>query len=675
MKIKFINRIFYGLFLGVFLFFSYNFFKIIFEERKIEKQEVIKSLYKNKEKIDLTFKYSIWNEAKSVNYNEILENYLFYKREIILRESTWIFKIPYKEKSFMETGKNAAIILRHFKKDDKQKIQNLINGKIKTVSEIEEYLLENNIKNYKIIFQNSGNNYMTIFSNWEIAMILEKYYKESFKYPIIKNNDMIFYKKEDNNIYMLKIQNYKYVFKSLLQSKLSKNYEYFFIVTPSTRYLYHPKDELMNTDIFLEAKIDEDKALEKKANELYQEDFFEDYSNLKNNKMTSQESIMGYVKLSQMPFYLGIISIKEGLMLESSSKLNILLTENILIFSILNFLYLIFNIKRISTLKLCFISFLQFVALNIFVVMLNSYSAKKQIKEYTAINNEIEVGKYLKRNKLLKDFEIKLEVDSIEYQGTNNVKLTGTAEYPNKPENNFFFPDAVEYEERIISMDKDKIVKQFFLTLREKFEYDKYPLDSNIIWLRIRNRADNNKIITPDFEKYTGVMLVSSKIGINKNIVLNGWDIAGTFFTFNKVSEKRHELLFNICMKREILNPFISTLLPITIILFIIFGILILIEKDKSESRIEFILGSVSGLFFTIIISQNNLREQINTNELLYLDYYYFLIYIILSVIILLSFTHKYKKITYEKIYIFKKLFWFLIFFIILIITYFIFKN
>lgn len=672
-KYNIINKIFIILFLGIFLFFLYNFTEIIFKERKTEKLQVTSSLYKNKEKLDLTFKYLLWNETEKIDYNKILENYIFYKKHIKLHNTLSIYKIAYKEKSNINIGKNAVLILKTNKNIENEFIQ---NKELKTIEEIKKILINHKIDNFKIISQDSEMNYVSLFSPNEIREILEKYFKESLKYPILSNNDLIFYKKEKGKIYIAKIQNYKYIFQNILDLEVNQKYSYFFVVTPSTRYIFHPKNEIINTDIFLEAIADKDKHLKKKAFDLYNENFSEDYSNLKKNKITSQSSVMGFIKLSEFPLYLGIVSLKEELMMKSGLKLNNLLTQTILAFSFLNFFYFIFNLKRKNKLNLYFISCFQFILLVIFIIITNSYSVKKEIEKYTPITSELEIEKYLKNNKIFKDFKIKLDVDSIEFLGSNNVKMTGTIEYKNHFQNNFFFPDAIEYNDKIILSNKNITIKQFSIILRESFEYNKYPLDSNIIWLRIRNSSfDNKKIIIPDFNKYDNLTFISSNSGINKDIVLNGWDIKGTFFSFNKYSPESHEILYNICLKRKMLNPFISAILPISIILFIIFGILILLEKDKSESRIEFILGSVSGLFFTIIISQNNLREQIDTNELLYLDYYFFLIYIILAMIIFLSFAYKYKKISYDKIYIFKKIFWFMIFFILFIVTYFQFRN
>lgn len=48
----------------------------------------------------------------------------------------------------------------------------------------------------------------------------------------------------------------------------------------------------------------------------------------------------------------------------------------------------------------------------------------------------------------------------------------------------------------------------------------------------------------------------------------------------------------------------------------------------------EFFIGSISGLFFTILLSQAGLRENVTAGEILYLDYFYFFLYLVLFFII-----------------------------------------
>ena len=311
----------------------------------------------------------------------------------------------------------------------------------------------------------------------------------------------------------------------------------------------------------------------------------------------------------------------------------------------------------------------------IFIGVINYCSSKEEIKKFDAINSKEESIYYLWKNNLNKDLTIKLQIESIEFQEANNVKITGVIQHENKSEYNVFFPDAVEYSEWIINEKNGIVTKKFLILLREEFNYYKYPLESNVISLKMQGRGiDEGKVIVPDFSEYPEGVLISANHGIKKNIVLNGWNIVGSFFSFNKISIQEHELVFNIYLKRNILSPFISSLLPFFIILCMVFGILFLIEKGENNERVEFTLGSVSGLFFTVILSQSGLRDNIMTDELLYLDYYYFFLYIILLFIVLVTFFYKYKKVDYEYILNLKKLFWFLSSFIIMIITFIIFN-
>ena len=548
-----------------------------------------------------------------------------------------------------------------------------MSKELSTLNEIEKMLENKNLKNTRIIAVN--NDYRIIFSREVLNELKEKYYSESLKYPIISGKNMRFYKKENGKIYYLEIKNYNLFLKTLLKTSEFKRYEYLFLISPSTRYIYHPKEELLGMDLFSESLIDKDKNLNKAAKVLYKKNPSEYFSRVSRNKVTSQSSITGYKYFSQIPLYIGIVTIDEESIVTRIGEIKSNLFLSIIFFSLFLGSCLIMNLKKISLKNIALISVSQLLFLCIFIGVINYCSSKEEIKKFDAINSKEESIYYLWKNNLNKDLTIKLQIESIEFQEANNVKITGVIQHENKPEYNVFFPDAVEYSEWIVNEKNGIVTKKFLILLREEFNYYKYPLESNVISLKMQGRGiDEGKVIVPDFSEYPEGVLISANHGIRKNIVLNGWNIVGSFFSFNKISIQEHELVFNIYLKRNILSPFISSLLPFFIILCMVFGILFLIEKGENNERVEFTLGSVSGLFFTVILSQSGLRDNIMTDELLYLDYYYFFLYIILLFIVLVTFFYKYKKVDYEYILNLKKLFWFLSSFIIMIITFIIFN-
>lgn len=673
-RVKRIKNLVLLIFICLSLFFMGRFFYIMYDEKINLDNEIEKSLSLAEKKLNMYLKTFKWEEIdeKKINYNTIFQNYLTYKPKTNINQNYIIYKLPYVREKFSSIINNGIIISKENERNNK-KLEGILSKELSTLNEIEKMLENKNLKNTRIIAVN--NDYRIIFSREVLNELKEKYYSESLKYPIISGKNMRFYKKENGKIYYLEIKNYNLFLKTLLKTSEFKRYEYLFLISPSTRYIYHPKEELLGMDLFSESLIDKDKNLNKAAKVLYKKNPSEYFSRVSRNKVTSQSSITGYKYFSQIPLYIGIVTIDEESIVTRIGEIKSNLFLSIIFFSLFLGSCLIINLKKISLKNIALISVSQLLFLCIFIGVINYCSSKEEIKKFDAINSKEESIYYLWKNNLNKDLTIKLQIESIEFQEANNVKITGVIQHENKPEYNVFFPDAVEYSEWIINEKNGIVTKKFLILLREEFNYYKYPLESNVISLKMQGRGiDEGKVIVPDFSEYPEGVLISANHGIRKDIVLNGWNIVGSFFSFNKISIQEHELVFNIYLKRNILSPFISSLLPFFIILCMVFGILFLIEKGENNERVEFTLGSVSGLFFTVILSQSGLRDNIMTDELLYLDYYYFFLYIILLFIVLVTFFYKYKKVDYEYILNLKKLFWFLSSFIIMIITFIIFN-
>ena len=672
--IKKIKNLVLLIFIVLSLFFMGKFFYVIYDEKTKLDNEIEKSLSLAEKKLDLYLKTFKWEEIDEdkINYNNIFNNYLPYKPKTTISQNYTIYKLPYVREKFSSAITNGIIISKENDSNNK-KLEKILSEELNTLDEIEKKLKNKKLKNVRVVAIN--NDYKVTFSREVFNTLKEKYYSESLKYPIISGKNMRFYKKENGKIYYLEIKNYNLFLKTLLKTPEFKRYEYLFLISPSTRYIYHPKEELLGIDLFTESLIDKDKNLYKTAKELYKKNPLEYFSRLTKNKLTSQSSIMGYKYFSQIPLYIGIVAIDEESIVGRIVDIKKDLFLMIIFFSLFLGSYLIMNLKEIFWKKIALISGIQIFLVCAFIGIINYCSLKEEMRRFDTINNKEALNNYLWTNKLSKDLTIKLQIESLEFKEANNVKITGIIQHESEPKYDVFFPDAVEYSEWVINERDGIITKKFLMLLREEFNYYKYPLESNIISLKMQGRGMyQGKVVVPDFTDYPEGILMSSNHGIRKDIVLSGWDMIGTFFSFYKLSNLEHELVFNIYLKRNMLSPFISSLLPVFIILSMVFGILILIEDGKENERVEFTLGSSSGLFFTVILSQSRLRDNIATDELLYLDYYYFLLYALLLITVLSVFFYKYKKIKYKYIFNLKKIFWFMSSFIIMLITLFIYK-
>ena len=287
-------------------------------------------------------------------------------------------------------------------------------------------------------------------------------------------------------------------------------------------------------------------------------------------------------------------------------------------------------------------------------------------------------------------------IQSLEFKDANDVNLTGYVwqrydikdfteptgivfpEVVNSASN--FIPRSQKEEYRKLIGDKEVVGWYFEVTLRQSFNYKKYPLDHKTVWIRMWPRKFlQRSLLFPDFRAYQSTD-IEDTFGIDTDIVLGNWKIEETFFdyhlpfydtNFGLIGETNPkifpELYFNIVLKRKFMNEFIINLVPLLTVATLLFLILLstTTEKEKAE-RFDFsilgVIGVNSALFFVIIIAHVQLRRQFLGSGLVYLEYYYLLMYLIILVITadtyLISAGSRFRLLQYKDHLIPKLLYW-----------------
>lgn len=215
----------------------------------------------------------------------------------------------------------------------------------------------------------------------------------------------------------------------------------------------------------------------------------------------------------------------------------------------------------------------------------------------------------------------------------------------------FVFPEATEIniQQAYVKTYEDFTVYGWDVetTIRETFIYKNYPFDVQNIWVRMwhKNFRDNI-ILVPDFDAYKSIE-AAKKMGIEKNIVLNGWEITETFFAYKNHeyntnfgmrgyagAEGSPELYYCIIVQRYFLTAFISELLPILTVLFILFICAGIAHDEAQDDFFKFnimeLLSLVAAMLFVIILLQIDLRRKFSSSEILYIEYFYFMLYFVI---------------------------------------------
>jgi hypothetical protein len=194
---------------------------------------------------------------------------------------------------------------------------------------------------------------------------------------------------------------------------------------------------------------------------------------------------------------------------------------------------------------------------------------------------------------------------------------------------------------------KDKILIGWYFEgdLVQGFDYSKYPIDHKRIKLRMwPKNMEANVILTPDLGSYSQTKPLDI-FGLDKNIVLAGYTVLDTFFYYKLFSYDTNlgmkmfpvhvsfqELHFSVALKRNILEAFLKLILPLLVIVIIEFSALMLESRNEKISvvsgfSLERTLSLCAMVLFIIILAHTQIRNYISSNEIVYIEYIYFIFY------------------------------------------------
>ena len=295
-----------------------------------------------------------------------------------------------------------------------------------------------------------------------------------------------------------------------------------------------------------------------------------------------------------------------------------------------------------------------------------------------------------------------LFIQSMEFQGANNVFIAGYLWQkfpksipdiiPDEETPGFVLPEAItsaDFEPteayRFETETHEVIGWYFEAVVRQNFNYRRYPFDAKDIWVRIwSSNFYQNIILVPDLNSYSE-MNPTSIPGVEKDFVFPGWDLESSFFQYrineyntyfgfevqdadNKLDREFPELYFTIIAKRNFLTVFIANVMPSMVLASLLFFIQMLLSSKNSQdnealsfSAMEIV--STSGAFiFIVILDQINLRNSISTGGIIYLEFIYFILYIVIVLVtlngLLLASRSNIKVLTYKDNLIPKLTYW-----------------
>lgn len=250
-------------------------------------------------------------------------------------------------------------------------------------------------------------------------------------------------------------------------------------------------------------------------------------------------------------------------------------------------------------------------------------------------------------------------VSSLKFFDSSEVKVTGyiwqrfVDGVHDTIQEGFVLPEQVDSGSDIeprevyrVRNGNEEVVGWYFeALLRQPFEYSTYPFDHKTVWVRLWPREfSRNIVLVPDFASYDATGL-DDIFGIDREIVLGAWDRANTFFDYQPSSYSTNfgianymgqtdfpELRYNFVIKRKFGDAFIVHLLPLLLVAALLYGALLTVSDNPEISdRLGFnasgVIASCSALFFVVLLSHLQLREQFAGSQIVYMEYFYFLLY------------------------------------------------
>ena len=236
-------------------------------------------------------------------------------------------------------------------------------------------------------------------------------------------------------------------------------------------------------------------------------------------------------------------------------------------------------------------------------------------------------------------------------------------------------------EPQVERLGEKEIVRwPFEVAQRVRFENSKYPLMRERFALRVVPRdIASNVLLVPDLEAYP-ILSPTTLPGLDENVFLPGWEITRTFFELRErvpvtnfglgnssTSETFPSLYFNIEVRKEFSDTFVSNLVPLIIVGLVIFLVLLISEREEERILLMragpgFNLSIAGTLLFVAVFSHIGARQKIAAQEIIYLEYFYIVMYFALLWVAVNSILYvrwpESKFIQYEENLLPKVLFW-----------------
>lgn len=253
---------------------------------------------------------------------------------------------------------------------------------------------------------------------------------------------------------------------------------------------------------------------------------------------------------------------------------------------------------------------------------------------------------------------------AIEVKPNNDARIQTYAwsQFDNTLDTKIMTPFKLANRERIMTPNtyqqdnKTIMIWNSVATIPQSFDFKKYPFDKQEIEIDMYHpNYIQNVILTPDLASYDTQYKYPQLRG---DLILDRWEVDDAYYYYrlsktptdfgikgNQQTNNFPYLRLVVEVHRNIINPLISTLLPILIILFILFSVLLVVGTVETHTSLPSIVALLSGLFFATLVSDQTFDKTINAPTITYFKSFYYIAYVLIFLVSVNCFLYLFRHI------------------------------
>jgi len=419
------------------------------------------------------------------------------------------------------------------------------------------------------------------------------------------------------------------------------------IVSQEGTIVSHPIRELIGQSVDADPMV----------KQIFQQDFLGKLQTIVNEK-TGQDFWVVKLRLPSSPFYLCVLLNQEDFLISSQTSMQKI--GLIVFFSIMGFICfmgLCLRVYRMDIKKLPYYSGIIASSFLFGIVLIVSFAfnflepnSGIKIIDPAILNRYLDIQFSSAQKATAEDLTYiptALFIQNLFFSSAHKAEISGQIwqQYPKSvKERGVVFPEqagkiTLEPAFEISGSDYDVIGWHFNALLFESFLLTKYPFDQELFQLRLWPLSiKDNLVLVPALEIYQEIR-PDLRPALNPQMQLKSWHIAKSFFSYDpsnyfyrlnkKVFNTPYhipELVFNIHLKRKLLNPILLGVLPLLIIASLLFVVMVF-------NKTEMVVSTCGGLFFAIALIHRSIREGLMIDNLSYIDVFYLMMYFMLLLV------------------------------------------